>query len=123
MLPLVEEMGFGVDLLLFEGEGAAQAPAGHDPSAGGTRRVDRFRTPEELAVLLRAAEAPAFFSELSFDRRLSRSGEGRFSLAELAMGLPGALRTLERLLAVCRTTFYGRYASYLDRHEATRGAP
>ena len=28
---------------------------------------------------------------------------------------PGAVRTLERLLGVCRTSYYRRYAKYLGR--------
>ena len=43
----------------------------------------------------------------------SRAGKSRFSSRFFEMGLDGAARGLERLLAACRTPFYARYAAHL----------
>jgi len=89
LLPLVAEMGFGVDLL-----------------------VD-FRTEEELSGLLENGAFAAVYSDFYFDRRLSRRGKGQFSLAFFEPGLEGSLRSLERLLGLCRLEFYRRYRGHL----------
>ena len=48
-----------------------------------------------------------------FDWRISRAGKARFSSKDFEMGLGGALRTLKRLLSVCRLPFYRRYRPHL----------
>ncbi|MBM4388108.1 MAG: hypothetical protein FJ088_10250, partial [Deltaproteobacteria bacterium] len=57
----------------------------------------------------------AFFSHHFFDWRLTQTGKASFSLQHFEKGLGGALRTLERLLIICRSEFYSRYKDYLKR--------
>ena len=52
----------------------------------------------------------AVYSDLTYDRRLAPAGVGHFALADLEPGLPGAVRTARRLLALCKTPFYANYA-------------
>jgi hypothetical protein len=59
----------------------------------------------------------AVYSDLWHDRRLLKAGLPSFSLADLEPGAWGAVRTLERLLAACRSPFYKRFARW------TAGAP
>lgn len=107
----VREMGFGVDLLYFDRHGRApRLPAGLEGA-----RVEVFRAPWELERALRDGEFHAVYSDVFFDRRVNDAGKARFSSREFEMGLEGAGRSLERLLAVCRTPFYRRYARSLAR--------
>jgi hypothetical protein len=109
LLPMVEAMGFGIDLLYYEPHGEAPRLPRPCPSA----KVTLFGSPRELETLLREGEFQAVFSDLFFDWRISRAGKGRFSSKDFEMGLAGALRSLERLLNVCRLPFYQRYADNL----------
>jgi len=105
VLRLVQEMGFGVDLLCFAAGPAPAAPAG--------TRLSVFRGPAELKRALREGEFSAVYSDVFFDDRVTRAGKSRFSSRFFEMGLEGSLRGLERLLAACRTPFYARYAAHL----------
>ncbi|NNN06199.1 MAG: hypothetical protein HKL90_09900 [Elusimicrobia bacterium] len=72
-----------------------------------------FGSPEELAAHLARGRFDAVYSDFAFDRRLGRAGKARFSLADFEPGPEGAARTLGRLLGLCRTSFYRRYAGHL----------
>jgi hypothetical protein len=119
IVDMLKEMGFGLDLLV-------RLPSGMDPQAmekeahrklgdlvDDTVRVSAFSTPDELGKLLAASEAQAFYSDIYFDRRLTRSGKSQFSTKGFQMGAEGAIESLKQLLSVCRMPFYRKYASYL----------
>lgn len=105
------EMGFGVDLLYFDRHG--EAPVLPDGLKGAS--VTTFRAPWELERVLREGTFSAVYSDIFFDWRISRAGKARFSSREFEMGLEGAKRSLERLLAACRLPFYRRHAAHLAR--------
>jgi hypothetical protein len=114
VLDLVREMGFGVDLLARAGavsDESARALVG-DLAAEGDR-VLGFATPEDLGRKLRESDAQAFYSDVFFDRRLTRSGKGQFSTKVFQLGLAGALSAIEQLTSACRMPFYRKYSSYL----------
>jgi hypothetical protein len=109
MMRMIEEMGFGVDILYYD-------PHTDGPVLGEDNRCARlttFRTPEDLTRLLKEGEFRAVYSDIFFDWRISAAGKARFSSKDFEMGLEGALRSLRRLLAVCRLPFYQRYGSHL----------
>lgn len=110
LLELVEEMGFGVDILLYSGK--ARIPA--LPGGGAARRrFVPYQSASELEARLRASDAVAFYSELYFDPRLTRTGKNAFSIHDFQLGLDGALATLRRLLAICRLPYFRTYSRYL----------
>ncbi|MDD5304289.1 MAG: hypothetical protein PHS14_14415, partial [Elusimicrobia bacterium] len=109
VLRMVAEMGFGIDLLYHDLAGKAPAPASLPPGA----RVRTFRTPAELTRALREGEFHAVYSDVFFDDRVTRAGKSRFSSRFFEMGLEGALRSLERVLAACRNPFFARHAAHL----------
>jgi len=113
LLGVLEEFGFALDFMIHaagqqEGRDAAREvqkalgePARH--------RVRLFQTPSQLKMLLGSGPFAAVYSEHFFDFRLSRSGKAQFSLTMFERGFGGAVRTLERLLDVCRLPLYRRY--------------
>ena len=105
------EMGFGIDLLYFDRH--SEAPVLPEGLKGAT--VTTFRAPWELERVLREGTFSAVYSDIFFDWRISRAGKARFSSREFEMGLEGAKRSLERLLAACRNPFYRRHAKHLAR--------
>ncbi|MBW2457930.1 MAG: hypothetical protein JRI68_25720 [Deltaproteobacteria bacterium] len=107
ILSVLQEMGFGLELLCFEGDGDS-APVAALPGHSVV-----FHDVAELEARLRASAATAFYSEFSFDRRLSRCGKAQFSVAAFEPGIEGAFVTLRELLRICRLPFYRRYARYL----------
>ena len=111
LAPIVREMGFGLDLIYYERHGEAPVL----PEGLRDARVLIFRTPAELERALSGGGFSAVYSDIFFDWRVSRAGAARFSAKDFGMGLEGARRGLERLLAVCRTPFYRRYARHLAR--------
>jgi len=109
MMRMIEEMGFGVDILYYD-------PHNEAPGLGADSRCAKlttFRTPRELERLLREGSFRAVYSDIFFDWRISSAGKARFSSKDFEMGLDGAVRSLRRLLAVCRLPFYSRYGGHL----------
>lgn len=110
MMRMIEEMGFGVDILCFD-------PHDERPRLACESRlaaITPFRTPRELARALREGAFGAVYSDIFFDRRISAAGKARFSSKDFEMGLDGALRSFRRLLALTRLPFYRRYGGHLD---------
>lgn len=105
---LAREMGFSLDILRWAAPGTQ-----HADQNDGAVRVSWFGTPAELEERLRASQALAFYSDISQDRRLTRLGKNVFSLRDVDMGPAGAVRTLKRLLAICRLPFYRKYSRHL----------
>lgn len=108
---MIREMGFGMELLYYERHG--QAPEIPEGLRGS--RITVFRSPWELERALRQGGFEAVYSDVFFDWRITRAGKARFSSKDFEMGLEGARRTFQRLLAVCRLPFYRRYAQHLAR--------
>ncbi|MBW2524718.1 MAG: hypothetical protein JRI23_11105 [Deltaproteobacteria bacterium] len=113
IVSLVAELGFGVDVLCEAGHihqlerDLAALPGTLDAS------VLPFANRDELEALLCHGESRAVYSDFGLDRRISRAGKGHFSRRNFEMGLYGALRTLESLVAVCELPFYARYGRHL----------
>jgi len=116
ILPLLEEMGFAVDVLI-RGEISDEDTAISDLQAAlqtpERHSFTSFNSIEELSELLGQGEFQAVYSEVFFDTRLSRAGKAQFNLSMIEMGLAGALRSIKRLLGVCRWQFYSKYRRYL----------
>jgi hypothetical protein len=112
-VPLVRmliEMGFSLLALRHEAHGRTVSPL------EGFETIP-FRTPEQLSEALRTSRARAFYSDVFFDRRITGAGKEIFSLADVAMGLQGAVDTLARLLARCERPFLRRYGPWLPAEE------
>ncbi|MBI5241264.1 MAG: hypothetical protein HY926_12400 [Elusimicrobia bacterium] len=111
LMRMILEMGFGVDLLYY----APHAETPELPEAAPGAAFTTFRTPRELELALRGGAFHAVYSDIFFDWRISSAGKARFSSKDFEMGLAGALRSFERLLALCRLPFYARYGGHLPR--------
>ena len=119
LVALLEEMGFGIDVLVHVSDKTVARENARtvrelfsDPGRHTIRAFDSFAF---LRHRLKESPAAAFLTYQFFDWRLSEAGKAAFSIQHFEMGVPGAVRTLERLLRVCETTYYGRYAKYLGR--------
>ena len=116
VLDALREMGFGLDLLVRAASGKdedARKLVGALGAEGDC--IATFATPADLGLFLRESEAQAFYSEVFFDRRLTRSGKGQFSTQVFQLGLEGALVALRQLISICKMPFYRKYAGYLGR--------
>jgi hypothetical protein len=114
---MIREMGFGIDLLYYDIHGDAPVL----PAALAEAKVAVFRSPWELERALGEGRFAAVFSDVFFDWRIARAGKARFASRDFEMGLEGARRSLERLLALCRLPFYRRYAAHLGGLGGNRG--
>ena len=73
-----------------------------------------FASAAELEAMLRESDVAAVYSEMYFDRRLSRCGKSAFSIQDLGfIGLDGALSMLRRMRSRCEASFYRSYGRYL----------
>ena len=91
---------------------------------GGHDRLQTFDSFETMREMLRAAPCEAVLTNHFFDWRVSEAGKNRFALQHFEMGLPGAQRTIERLLEIAAMPFFRRYREYLSRtHEGLRTEP
>jgi len=119
-VPLAElllDMGFSLQVLVLGARADRAALAGElgDRSALLERvALEPFEDRPQLVARLRASPAAAFYSEVAFDTRLTRVGKAQFHLGFIEPGLEGGLRSVERLLGLCRWPFYRRYARYLE---------
>lgn len=109
MMRMLAEMGFVCDILYYDPHDEPPVP----PASAGVGTVSTFRTPRELERLLREGTFRAVYSDIFFDWRVSAAGKARFSSKDFEMGARGALRSLRRLLGVCRLPFYERYGAQL----------
>lgn len=107
MLPMLLEMGFGVDVLVYDQSGKR-----HEAREPGVR-VRSFRTVTELDKLLREPETVLWYSEMLYERRVTRTGNSPFSLRQFRMGMHGALHSLRELVHRAELPFYRRYSGYL----------
>ena len=119
IVALLEELGFGLDVLLMlrdRGEARQTASAVRDLFRIPERHsVKGFNSPEMLAERLAASPCEAVLTNHAFDWRVTQRGKGVFALQHFEKGVPGAIRTAERLVGICRTPFYSRYARHLRR--------
>lgn len=116
LLPLLEDMGFGLHVLVKQRAAGASLDAG--VLTGALQGPERhtftgFTSQAELEDLLREGSFSAVYSEVFFDTRITRAGKAAFNLSMIEMGLRGAIRSLQRLLNVCAWPFYRRYRRYL----------
>lgn len=119
LVALLEEMGFGLDVLVRVSEPKVAKEAAlairKTFSDGARHSVRAFDSFAFLRQRLLESPARAFLSYHFFDWRLSEAGKASFSIQHFELGVPGAIRTLERLIGVCRTPFFQRYGRYLKR--------
>ncbi|MBI5622581.1 MAG: hypothetical protein HY924_02250 [Elusimicrobia bacterium] len=109
MASMAAEMGFGIDFLYYDSHGEQPKPPKECPSA----RMRVFRGPWELEKLLAEGDFQAVYSDICFDWRVSKSGKARFSSRDFHMGVTGAFKAFDVLLAACSLPFYRRYAGHL----------
>lgn len=100
---MIKEMGIAVDYIIYHPGKAPQLDGG-----AGRHGVKWFTTHEELDAILETEGYDIAYSEFFFDKRLTRRGIAQFSLLELEMGVPGAMRSIERIENLCRWPFYKR---------------
>ncbi len=118
LLGILEEFGFSMDFMIHTSDRREGAEAVKDLKApledtGDRHRFRLFQTPSQLKALLGTGGFAAVYSEHFFDFRISRSGKSQFSLTMFERGFGGALRTLERLVQVCRLPLFHRYGKFM----------
>lgn len=117
MLGVLEEAGFAFDFMIHATEEKAGRTAAKEVQGAlgdpKRHRMRLFQTPSQLAMLLQSGPFSAIYSEHFFDFRVTRSGKSLFSLNVFERGFGGAVRTVERMLDICRLPLYRRYGRYL----------
>ncbi|MFO0756098.1 MAG: nitrogenase component 1 [Byssovorax sp.] len=113
LLDLLDEMGFGVDLVLVPQKGHVVRDRIVEE---GRRRTIWVESSEELETVLRTSDVSAYYTEAFFDRRLSRSGKNLFSVREFGrLGLDGAVDALRLLVSACEVPFFRTYGRYCGK--------
>ncbi|MFH1533133.1 MAG: nitrogenase component 1 [Pseudomonadota bacterium] len=115
----LEEMGFSMDVLLKLDSREEAARAARDVHGTFTHpdrhTIKGFNSMDMLFSRLEEAPSHALLTYHFFDWRASQAGMNTFSLQQFEPGVAGAVRTLERLVGICRTPFFRRYARHLKR--------
>ncbi len=113
----LSELGFGVDVYAFGGKDGVQASEIETLQSllrpETSFQVRWFADRAELDTLLGNGGASAVYSNVRRDKRLTQNGLLGIALEDFEMGLPGEIRTLERLLALCEIPFYRSFARHL----------
>ena len=121
LIAQLEEAGFGLDiLLLLKDANDAKNRAGQVNAmfTYPQRHVFKgFMSMEMLRQRLADSTAKAFYSVHTFDWRLTEAGKNRFSVQHFELGVPGAIRTMNRLADLCNTTLYQEYRRFFARTE------
>ena len=118
MVEMLVEMGFGVEILAYTGGRGLELPRERFERI----HVRGYRSLEELDAALAEPGVAAWYSEMNYDRRLSRKGKNSFSMRQFSMGLRGAVDSLEIMLRVSNMSFYRSYGRYLGAAFRERGA-
>jgi len=128
LLSMTVEAGFGLDVLLAARDERVTRRVTEEVRgllpAEYPHNIDTFDSFDALREKLRACDCEAVLSNHCYDWRVTEAGKGRFTLQHFEMGVPGALRTLDRLARTCETPFYHKYRKYLARtFEGLRASP
>ena len=118
LISFLEELGMGIDvLLMFENpEQVRIAKRVHEAFSNPERHsIKGFDTLERMLVKLQEMPAEVVFSHHTFDWRVTSTGKNIVSLQHFEAGPEGAIRTTERILNLCRTPFFRRFAPHLRR--------
>ncbi len=122
LVHLIEELGFGIDVMIRAGDPKTANTAArqiHAAFADPSRHsIKAFADRARLTHLLESGPFDAVYSDHLFDTRLAAAGKAQFSLQEFEPGLAGAVRTARRLLTICRLPFFRRYRHHLAAPEA-----
>jgi|GEM_PF-1994723 len=119
ILATLEELGFPVHMAVYDDgehvradvEAALNAMVGDVASI----RFTWFSEQAELDAWLADPDLALVFSDYLYDHRITSAGKSPVSSHAFEMGAEGALRSAERLLRLCESTFYGRLGRYLTR--------
>lgn len=121
VLAFLQEAGFRVEVLIkaYDREQARKAALEVKEAAPDARAlsIKAFNSFDSMRKRLRDSDADAVLSYHTFDWRITEAGKNRFSLQIFEMGLSGAIRSVERLIGICRTPFYRLYSRFLARSE------
>lgn len=119
LIPMLEELGFTFDILLHLETRAQAVKAAEEVRIALAKpdlhTVRGFNSLEMMLQRMTESQAQAFLTYHTFDWRVTQAGKSVFSLQQFEPGVPGARRTLERLLGICDNPFFSRYAAYLKR--------
>lgn len=121
LLDILSEMGLSLHFAVYE--------SGKDDRHEIEERLRRstnsakleiswFHNRQELDDWLRSDTFQIVYSDYSYDYRITVSGKSPFSMQIFELGIDGAIRMLERVLTLCRSTFYSRYNDYLKRYHS-----
>ena len=124
LLPLLRELGLGVDLNLY-------VAADEEPDAGGlldalgldaTRgdSVRLYHDRRRLPGLMASRDFTVVYTETFRDERVTAAGKTPLSPGQLHPGLRGAVRTARTVRSLVASRFYGRYHHLLDNPLARR---
>ncbi|MFH2009444.1 MAG: nitrogenase component 1 [bacterium] len=108
VLALLEEMGFGIDLLLAPATEPAELAA-REPDRGGRHSVAFASTPEEVDAWLADPRRRLIYSDLKRDLRLTAQGKAPFALLLFELGFEGACRAAEHLVRLCELDYFRDY--------------
>ncbi len=117
LLPVIDEMGFGVDLIVYSesiSRPSVPTPVIKYLSDKQRHKIHYFSNYGELSALLKEGAFQAVYSDVYYDKRLTRNGKSQFSMKFFEIGFSGAERTARRLRRVCQVGFYKRYAEFLS---------
>ena len=121
LIPVIEEMGFNIVVYIYVEDkisayNSAKAVNKHFKNPE-KQTIKAFNTPVRLDILLKQNNIDAIYSDYFFDWRITQSSKSQFSLQVFEMGINGAIKTLERLLDICKLPFYKRYGKYLNQSQ------
>jgi hypothetical protein len=118
LLALLEDMGFSLDILIYSGKGEYLDFKDQIKKILDCREKHSIRycfDLDELECWLKRDDICAVFSDYRFDQRISRHSKNRFSLSiNFELGYKGAIRSLERMMEVCRFQFNRKYSGFFS---------
>ncbi|MDD4907554.1 MAG: nitrogenase component 1 [Candidatus Omnitrophica bacterium] len=114
ILRCLEEMGFGLDILLTTDED----PDKHRQTitsfleGGKKHKIEKLNDPAKIEEWISGSDCRCVYSDFRNDLRIISNGKMQFSASDFQEGLDGALRTLQGLLELCGINFFNRYRRY-----------
>jgi hypothetical protein len=114
MVEMLEEMGFGVDVLVRKpcDEADCRERLARLVREPDTLSIDFAARDEDVDRWLETSPCRCVYSDLKNDVRITSRGKAPFSIFLFEKGIEGALRTIRRLLYLCELEYFDEYKGF-----------
>jgi hypothetical protein len=115
ILELLEEMGFRIEVAVRAAQDSFSSMREQVLSCfnvPAVHTVTLLEDADDIDDFIDTSSCHCFYSDIYYDTRIIMNGKNAFSSFIFEKGFEGAIRSLEKLLNLCETSFFNEYKEY-----------